>query len=172
MLLCAASCKKEKIAEIDKLPSATQTGANTFGCLVNGKAWVAQRNDCNIFCDASFKVFYDASLGGSLSLISVFINSENNNNEKIIISFDSTNFKMMHIYQNKVDMKFAFTDYTTSTSCADLHSVDSFTNATGKVQLTRYDLANGVVSGIFSFTLSQVGCETITVTDGRFDKKL
>ena len=38
-LLCAASCKKENKNE-DQLPPATQTGANTFGCLVNGKVWI------------------------------------------------------------------------------------------------------------------------------------
>ena len=39
MLLCAASCKKDNKNE-DQLPPATQTGANTFGCLVNGKVFV------------------------------------------------------------------------------------------------------------------------------------
>lgn len=29
-----------QIAEIDKLPPATQTGANKVGCLVNGKAFL------------------------------------------------------------------------------------------------------------------------------------
>src|SRR5688572_8072475 len=32
------------VAEIDKLPPATQTGANTIGCLVNGKALVPYGN--------------------------------------------------------------------------------------------------------------------------------
>lgn len=36
------SCKKESTSqdELAKLPPATQTGANTFGCLVNGKAFM------------------------------------------------------------------------------------------------------------------------------------
>ena len=47
LALCSifASCKKDKItnsqlAESEKLPPITQTGANTFGCLVNGIAWL------------------------------------------------------------------------------------------------------------------------------------
>ena len=32
-----AACKKN---ELNALPPATQVGANTFGCLVDGKAWV------------------------------------------------------------------------------------------------------------------------------------
>lgn len=39
-LLTASGCKKNKLSELDKLPPATQTGANTFGCLVNGKAYL------------------------------------------------------------------------------------------------------------------------------------
>ncbi len=35
----AAGCEKEKPAPIDQLPPATQTGANTFGCLVNGEVF-------------------------------------------------------------------------------------------------------------------------------------
>jgi hypothetical protein len=34
LLLAVPYCKKNK----DQLPSATQSGANTFGCLINGKA--------------------------------------------------------------------------------------------------------------------------------------
>lgn len=41
------SCNKDddptpepQISEIDKLPPATQTGANKVGCLVNGKAFL------------------------------------------------------------------------------------------------------------------------------------
>src|SRR5947209_256007 len=36
LVLLNSSCKKE----VDKLPPAIQTGANTFGCLIDGKAWV------------------------------------------------------------------------------------------------------------------------------------
>lgn len=35
----AAECDKEKLAPIDQLPPATQTGANTFGCLINGEVF-------------------------------------------------------------------------------------------------------------------------------------
>ncbi|MCU7693044.1 hypothetical protein ACFSPU_02210 [Haoranjiania flava] len=40
LLLSAGSCKKS--AE-NQLPPATQTGANTFGCLINGKPLIANR---------------------------------------------------------------------------------------------------------------------------------
>jgi hypothetical protein len=39
LLLLSASCKKHRprVNPVDQLPQETQTGANTFGCLVNGQ---------------------------------------------------------------------------------------------------------------------------------------
>ena len=42
----------------------------------------------------------------------------------------------------------------------------------GQLVVTRLDLRAGIISGTFAFTLSQPGCDTIKVTQGRFDKKL
>jgi hypothetical protein len=43
IFLCFAAinftCKKHSVNPVDTLPPATQTGANTFGCLINGKAF-------------------------------------------------------------------------------------------------------------------------------------
>ena len=40
--LTANKCKKDKTPEnpVDQLPPETQIGANTFGCLVNGKVYI------------------------------------------------------------------------------------------------------------------------------------
>ena len=43
-LVYPSSCKKQKPSKpIDQLRAATQTGANTFGCLVNGEAVVIDK---------------------------------------------------------------------------------------------------------------------------------
>ena len=44
IVLCAASCKKDKQNQ-DQLPPATQTGANTFACLINGKVFIPKGYD-------------------------------------------------------------------------------------------------------------------------------
>ena len=46
------------------------------------------------------------------------------------------------------------------------------TSVTGYVDLTRLDNQQGIVSGTFAFTLAQPGCDTIKITNGRFDYKL
>ena len=45
-LLLFNNCKKN---EQDALPPATQNGANTFGCLVNGKPWVSTGKPASLF---------------------------------------------------------------------------------------------------------------------------
>ena len=45
--LIAISCKKTKTESesVDQLPPITQTGANTFGCLLNGNVWLPKGYD-------------------------------------------------------------------------------------------------------------------------------
>jgi hypothetical protein len=42
-LFAAGSCEKED--EAPQLPPVTQTGEDTFGCLVNGEAWLPEDYD-------------------------------------------------------------------------------------------------------------------------------
>ena len=49
LLLSAASCGKkpapvEPVAPIDQLPPYTETGAQTFGCLIDGEAFLPKRD--------------------------------------------------------------------------------------------------------------------------------
>ena len=46
-LLGLSQCKKNDINPVDQLPPATQTGANTFGCLVNRQVWLPKGNNGN-----------------------------------------------------------------------------------------------------------------------------
>ena len=44
--------------------------------------------------------------------------------------------------------------------------------STTSLIITRLDRAAGIISGTFAFTLAKPGCDTVRVTQGRFDKKL
>ena len=173
MLICAAGCKKSKpsvaLTEFEKLPPITQTGANTFGCLADGKAWVAQRNDCSIFCEPSFKVLYDGGNGGNLGITALSINLQEGVNQGILIGFDSTNFKSQFIYNQNNSLSIGFTFINNSQYT---RSWDSSVLCTGSINLTTYNLQTGIVSGTFEFILSKPNTEAIIVSHGRFDKKL
>ena len=170
--LLAASCKKEKAqdnpTELEMLPPATQTGANTFGCLVNGKAWTVQNKDCSIICDDPFKVFYDGANGGNLTIIGKNIDGAKPINQSIIIGLDSTNYKNTFILNTNNALHLGFTFVNNNLF---IRSWDSLVMANGNVMLTKYDLANGIISGNFEFSLIKPNNETINITNGRFDKK-
>lgn len=169
-----AACKKDAPQdELSKLPPATQTGANTFGCLVNGKAWVAQ-TDCKFLCDPSFAMYYDNSNGGYIGITADWVNTSTGIKQRIDLIFDSTNHKVDHLITIDKPLSIArFINYTDQGNCSKYERfVDSTVVHSGLVNITKYDLQNGIISGKFSFTLTKPGCPTLAITDGRFDKKL
>ena len=177
LALCSifAACKKDHPSktELEKLPPATQTGANTFGCLLNGKAWVAQ-TDCKYLCDPAFKVKYDAAYGGYLGLGADWKNSSNNIEQRIDLVFDSSNYKLKHeISINNPLTTARFINYSLGSDCGSYeHYIDSSVIHIGVVTISHYDLQNGIISGTFEFRLTKPSCEPISVTNGRFDYKL
>ena len=171
----AATCKKENTLEMElaKLPPATQTGQNTFGCLVNGKAWVAQNKDCFPYCDPSFKLYYESDRGGYISLDAVYKNSEKKIDQYIGIGMDSARSKRLFEYSNfKEHLGFIYSNEQNLGQCKIIKSLDNGISTNGSIILTKFDLQSGIISGTFEFTLFKPGCDTIKVTDGRFDKKL
>jgi hypothetical protein len=45
------------------------------------------------------------------------------------------------------------------------------TNQTGIMNILRYDTINYIISGTFGFTIETTDCDSIRITDGRFDLK-
>ena len=164
-----AACKKEPTQqdELSKLPPATQSGANTFGCLVNSKAWIKQ-TDCKFLCDPAFKIVYDAGYGGNLAIEANYLNSSQNIDQGIVIGIDSTNFKSQFLYDQSTasTIGFTFIDHNYF-----IRSWDTLVQTTGNIILTKYNLTTEIISGNFEFTLTN-GSEFIKVTNGRFDYKL
>jgi hypothetical protein len=46
------------------------------------------------------------------------------------------------------------------------------TTSIGSITITKLDIQNGIIAGTFAATLYKPGCDTVTITDGRFDMKL
>ena len=132
LCFCFAQCKKTKIepTELSKLPAATQIGANTFGCLVNGKAWIAQ-TDCKFLCDAPFKITYDAGGGGNIAVTGKFINNDLNTDQTLSFGIDSTNFKNIFDYELLGDAHVGFTYINSKifNNCRYLLSISKAINA-------------------------------------------
>jgi hypothetical protein len=171
----ALQCKKPKTelpkTELEKLPPITQTGANTFGCLVNGVAWLP--NGSGGLFDSRIELYVDPTFqGGQFN-----ITAHQFNNPSSFISVGSNNCTNVGIYSFNAPQSPNYTQYRFSpppTYYNIVSSTDGTTNSLGNLHITRYDLSNRIFSGTFEAILYDPTKwpDTIRITQGRFDKKL
>jgi hypothetical protein len=162
--LLGSNCKKS-ISELDKLPLVTQTGANTFGCLVNGGAFIPSGSDGN---KPNFSILVDPTFQNGTFNIRAY---QFVNGKYINISFSTNDIKSIGTYTIS-PAGTIFLDYDNEVNgCRFLYSHSNFSS--GYLKITRYDLQQGIFSGEFEAKLfDQSSCDTLRLTNGIFDKKL
>ena len=164
-----AACKKNKnnTEPADQLPPATQTGANTFGCLVNGVTFINKGNDGNY---SNYRLFVDPTFQNGAFQIRVY-KLLNSKYERINInSNDIHSTGTFNVTGNNGTL---FIDYSNDNgTCNFNQSANCYLK--GSLNITRYDISNGIFSGTFQFNIKDpnFNCDTIRITEGRFDKKL
>lgn len=166
MLLCAASCKKDKASE-DQLPPATQTGANTFGCLVNGKVFVSKGYDGTSRPNPYLQ--YDIGFDGKPYFnIKATHFSNNNYVGEIFIAFGSVmstgNYPVPDYFNFSVGW------FNTIGDCGTM-TFDTTLKKWGGGLITTLDIPNRIISGTFDFKYKTMRCDTVRITNGRFDIK-
>lgn len=167
-----SKCKKDDPAPADQLPPATQTGANTFGCLINGQAYVPNpRYDNNV-------VLYEpgASLpiGGNLNIQTSHNVRQGDNSTRQVITLAAGPIRIARTYSlspPNIEGDAIFSDRAKAVPCND-YGDPLLVYRRGQVTITRIDEQAHVLSGTFEFVLAQPGCDTIKVTQGRFDYKI
>lgn len=167
MLFSFAQCKKDK--EQDKLPPATQIGANTFGCLVNGKVYIPKGYSGT--GTPNPRVIYDIGING-YPYLQILAKQFDNINDQIgnfslnIDSITGTGTYLIFTIKKQI----GFGSYIIP-GCGILPDDDQ-TFKTGKIFLLKYDLNNRIISGTFFMKIKPANCDTLNITEGRFDFKL
>lgn len=166
--LLLSACTKDDPDPASQLPPATQTGANTFGCLVNGQAWTPQ----GYSGFSNYIVSYDTFSDGGLINISAYriYGSGTNDFQSISLWTKSISGIGTFSFRDTLTSIAQFSDY--KSNCIWRSSEPDIVYRQGTLTLSRLDLRTGVISGTFEFTLAKPGCDTIKVTQGRFDRKL
>ena len=164
-LLGLSQCQKNDPDPVDQLPPATQTGANTLGCLVNGQPWTPQGNDGY----SNYSISYDPNPYGVLD-ITTYRYQQNPVNKQMLILYSRElhgprNYDLRDVALTRISWK------DRMKGC-DFNSDDAGTYHKGNLTITRLDLQAGIISGTFDFVLAKPGCDTVRVTQGRFDKRL
>jgi hypothetical protein len=143
--------------ELAKLPPITATGENTFGCLVNGKAFLPVQG----FLGAK-------ALDG-------YINS--GNNFYLNASNIDLNYRLTIIIQNIEEFSGDLTKSTTN-SLGDLDRIsfkyeDIITREliSGNLELVEEVIKQNIIAGTFNITFKEEDGDLIEITEGRFDLK-
>ena len=191
-LLGLTQCTDQVPRPEDKLPAATQTGANTAGCIVDGLTWVPRQNGFLFGGNTSpIIVHWGKAQGGRHPLSLVFVK----NIDDVTQVHGETS---LHLYLPDITQPGTFVlDQPANpsvvngpTAYADFHFNRSPTKqlrtgpgAPGRLVVTRLDTVARIVSGTFEFTPAEVtsgltgngtpisGGKTARITEGRFDCK-
>ena len=176
-LLGLSQCKKshpDPANPEDQLPPATQTGAGTFGCLLNGQPWTP--NGFNGY--PNLQAIYDPSFNGGNLDIRVYMYPSGLKQAQYV-GFGGDQITKPGTYTITTPSNPAppgpytvlFADGNVSSPCNMYQVGIGATQAGGQFTITRLDPTNRIVSGTFQFTLIRPSCDTIRIAQGRFDSK-
>jgi hypothetical protein len=188
LLVFLPQCKDklpEPLPFVETMPPETQEGKNTFGCYVNGELWVPRMAISNPspYHSTKPRASYNFERNGGTFTVNARRRIEDAGIWQSIVINIPQNFtgEGEYLLNNKyVGMRndgrggvgrlinrITFCTYYTDS----IH--------TGKLTITRLDTAAGIIAGTFYFTALGYyegpdpdhprHCDTIQVTDGRFD---
>ncbi|HLX90848.1 MAG TPA: hypothetical protein VKR32_04160 [Puia sp.] len=174
------TCSKSGTAPV--LPPITQTGANTFGCKINGQVWVPNF-PCYYASTGGTQLAYNISSVDSGSVLPIYfaILAGNFNGYK----YGQSYFK---IYCNNISGPVAYLRGLGNVADSLYLEFDATIDANGDFlqygpagnsavfQITKLDTVNGIVSGIFNFNVYASGInggvDSLSITEGRFDLRI
>lgn len=161
-LFSFAKCNKDSDNEA-QLPPATQTGANTFGCKVNGKVFVPRdgRGKPGLIVQYTY---LGTGPGGGWYLNMPPTNWVPNPPISVNITTDSL------LVQEGVTYPFRSGKGNAKAAYADGNGYTKLDSDSGSLTITKFDKTNGILSGTFYFTGTNTSTnEKVQVTDGSFD---
>jgi hypothetical protein len=173
------ACKKQILGP-DGLPPITDTGANTFGCMVNGKLFVPDGKGfygltgmVPLICaydilDGRHNLFLSGAIRTATTISSVYLGCDSLaliEGQTYILKLDSmgnASAGYRHSLRN-----------SDGSGTINTYSTANDTNLTGKLTITHLDKFQRIISGTFWFNAvnDQNPYDTVKITQGRFDMK-
>jgi len=172
LLLSFFSCKKSTPSVT--LPPITETGANTFGCNVNGQVWVPYFRCFN----GGNELIYNIQPIYNTSTLPIFIsiNAGNYANGETFFIFQQNSSYSDHIYGTGNIVDSLLIHFIASGTEYTNYQINPGQNSPRYLQISKLDTVNKILSGTFAFTLyGVIGINTldsVVVTEGRFDLQL
>lgn len=165
-----ANCKKNE-TPLEQLPPETQTGANTFGCLIDGKPFtpggspLSGPNLTGIYQNLIF-----GTPAGNTFGVSATDKRNSQNITNIGFRFDSVAL-VVGIYPLRLSTNGVggggVRKYNSQSPTGDIYDTNS--NFVGELNLKKFDETNQIASGTFWFDAVNSLGKKIEIRSGRFD---
>ena len=166
--------------DLNVLPPETQTGAGTFACKINGVVWKYKDPDYRILNSSPMfqYTFNPDEKSGKLVVAGFRYTGNSTYDDGVGIYADSLLlFNSRETLAGKVS-GISYGNNLILNDCALQTTVDTndssnnrFFNNSGRITITKLDNSNKIISGTFYCTLKRSSCDTVKITDGRFDFK-
>jgi hypothetical protein len=160
LTLTLSCCNKDE-DDTQTLPPATQTGAGTFACFVNGKPFIDKTGSFNCFYQFTGGEYYFG------------IQGEDNSIEPFGINLGTLK---KQIQQNQTYSLLEYEDFNFfgggyfSLPTPGGSGSNTSSQYAGELKITKLDFTSNIVSGTFWFDIPHpVTGERVQIRDGRFD---
>jgi hypothetical protein len=165
-LCCCSKDNDKPKSELEKLPPATQTGANKAGCLVDGKAFIPKGNFpggaaliCNYTDGLNFSLSINENINNNIKTIGVASLNQNLNDNI------GTTFQLSEFGANS-----KFGEYNiNSVASPDPNYFKTTSTIVGELVITNHNFSQAILSGTFWFDAINSEGKIVKVREGRFD---
>ena len=169
MLSCCSRDNDRPKTELEKLPPATQTGANTAGCLLNGIAFLPK----GYFPTSNLICYYNDGENFTLGIGERIMQGSNDNIRSIKV------FSYNQNLHDNVGVAFPLKEYGSNSKSGhyiinavafpDPNYYETTSIVTGELKITYHNYNQAIISGTFWFDAINSNGEIIEVREGRFD---
>ncbi len=160
-IISACSNDDDNNNPIDQLPPATQSGKQTFACLINGEAFIPSQfgqgrpRATYFFKDNAYTLGLSGATGGGTESQLIVVQG---------LDVEALEEKQYQLVSE--DFK-VYSGLYVRDSSKPLLSTSK--ENPGKLTITKFDQENGIVAGTFEFTVLDNDGKEIKITAGRFD---
>ena len=173
--LSGMQCEKDpNLPEIDKLPPATQIGADTFGCMIDGKAFFPRRKGWfpnGPILQGQYQYLNQNGQTGNYFILSA-IDQKTHDNESwgVSLSAQCVNLEVKTYILDEYDTLFKLAgEYHILDESLKFNTFTTNLINKGELTITRFDDVNQIMSGTFWFDAVNKDGVKVEVREGRFD---
>ena len=182
-ITCDRNTSNNDQSSQDQLPAATQTGANTAGCYINGKLLVPKNGSQSIGGSPAYGLisgagnnFHPPTIGDDYKYFRI-ANLKDNDGNELYIHINNMSQGLGEYIIGQSNGEYFPINNNVPHIIAHIRDSDNLIHTyyssdnSGKITITRFDYYAGIYSGTFFVTLynKENPTKKAQITEGRFD---